>query len=84
MSAVLNPQRPNVKKADLIPGDILLLIDEPHDTEKLHKIIIAGQKLEGLSMLRNNIGKKPVRFTQYCGLEIPKIQFQPSVVGRGE
>ena len=57
MSVVLSPQRPNVKKTDLIPGDILLLIDEPHDTEKLHKIIIAGQKLEGLSMRRNNIGK---------------------------
>ncbi|KPW63822.1 hypothetical protein ALO82_200067 [Pseudomonas syringae pv. broussonetiae] len=58
MSVMLSPQRPNVKKADLIPGDILLLIDEPHDTEKLHKIIIAGQKLEGLSMLRNNLGRR--------------------------
>ncbi|WP_222102772.1 hypothetical protein [Robbsia andropogonis] len=59
-SIVLNPDMPNLKKADLIPGDILLLIDEPHDTEKLHKIIIAGQKLEGLSMMRKNVGKASV------------------------
>ena len=54
---VYAPNKPNLKKSDLKPGDILLLLDEKENTEKLHKLIIAGQKLEGLLILRKNSGK---------------------------
>ncbi|WP_229610999.1 hypothetical protein [Pseudomonas syringae] len=46
----------NLKKSDLSPGDILILIDQPDNTCLTHKIIKTGQLIPSMSPLRNNKG----------------------------
>lgn len=45
-----------LKKNDLLPGDILMLIDRPDNTTLTHQLIKIGQLLPSLSLLRHNIG----------------------------
>ncbi|RMR37506.1 HopBD2 [Pseudomonas syringae pv. coriandricola] len=45
-----------LKKTDLSPGDILILLDQPDNTCFTHKIIKTGQLLPSLSALRTNKG----------------------------
>ncbi|WP_235668501.1 hypothetical protein [Pseudomonas coronafaciens] len=53
VAAVFNEK---LKKADLSPGDILILLDQPDNTGLTHKIIKTGQLLPSMSLLRNNKG----------------------------
>ncbi|MCJ2373699.1 hypothetical protein [Pseudomonas sp. RGM 3321] len=53
ITAVFNGK---LKKSDLSPGDILILIDQTDNTCLTHKIIKTGQLLPSMSPLRNNKG----------------------------